>query len=104
MGAERDVDTANLPLRELHILHFQLDRCIAVVFVQGWLEREVDGDADLEAVEEFAGAEGDGFHAGRALADEKLEMIAGLADAARWGGDLEAARDEERLAVAVTER
>ena len=43
------------------------------------------------------------FMRGVALADEELEVVAGLADAARRGGDVQAAAAEQGPAVAVAE-
>src|SRR4051812_1986732 len=75
-------------LRELEVFDFQLDVLVAVVGVEGGLEGDVDSAAGGELVEEVAGAEGDGFDGGVALADEELEMVAGFSDAAGGGGEL----------------
>ena len=90
--------------RELHILHFQLHARVAVVFVDLWLNGQVDLSAGRELVEQMSGAEGNASHVGISLADVELEMIAGFADAARGTGELDIAQAERGLAVAVAER
>src|SRR3954449_2510256 len=81
---------------ELDVLHLQLDVAAAVELVEGGLDREIDGGAGLEVGVHRAVAEGDALERVVALANEDLEVVAGLADAARGGGDLEVAAAEQR--------
>jgi hypothetical protein len=90
--------------RKLHVPYFQLHADAAVVFVDGGLDGQIEAGADGQAIEEVAVAEGDALDELPVLADVKLEVVAGAADAAGRGGDFYVAQAEHRTAVRVAER
>ena len=92
-----------LRLRKLQVFHFKLDAHPSVPFVNLRLDREIDGHAGLELVEEIAFAERDAFHVYIALPNEELEVIAGFADATRGRGEGDAFATEQRFSIAVPE-
>src|SRR4051812_46525586 len=104
MAAECAVRIRTCRSHQLKVLHLQLNADVSVPLVELRLDRKIDRRARLKFVEHVPAAEGNAFHMYAALPDEKLEVIACLADAARRGSELHVTAAENRLAVAVTER
>src|SRR5438552_8531487 len=77
---------------QLQIPHLQFHRSISVEFVDRRFDSEIENDSRLEFIEQRAGkTKSDAAHVRVALADVKLEMIAILSNAARFGGERQSA-------------
>src|SRR5690242_17749065 len=76
--------------RELQVLYLKLDVGVPIVLVENGFDGQVDSNPGLEAFPECAVIKRDAFHLRIALADVKLKMVAGFADAPRRCGDFQA--------------
>jgi hypothetical protein len=88
---------------EAEVLDFELDATVAVEFVDGRVDGEVNARSGRELFDDWPEAEGDAFHGEVVLADLDLEVVAVVSDAAGISGDLDVLTAQEWAAIAHAE-